>query len=143
MSIGRALIGLQYTPLFKKPKSLDSLEIIHSPHVTSDSGTGLVHLAPAHGAEDYNVFRAQGFLPTSNPKSTLLCHVNGKGQFSPDVAEVVGEEEALPLVGRDVLYSGSKNTLLLLKKWQRLVGTEKITHKYPYDWRTKKPVIVT
>ena len=143
MSIGKALIGLQYKPLFQKPKFPKSFEIIHAPHVTSDAGTGLVHLAPAHGAEDYNAFRIWGFLSTPKPGSNLLCHVDDKGHFSPDVAEVVGEEEALSLIGRDVLYSGSKNILRLLKKWQRLVGTERITHKYPYDWRTKKPVIVT
>jgi isoleucyl-tRNA synthetase len=142
-SIGEALIGLQYMPLFERPKSVNSFEVIHAPHVTSDSGTGLVHLAPAHGAEDYNVFRTHGFLSTSNPRSTLVCHVDGNGHFSPEVAEVVGKDDAISLVGRDVLYSGSKMILRLLKKLQRLVGTERITHKYPYDWRTKKPVIVT
>jgi len=140
MSLGKELVGLQYKPLFQKPKSLNSFEIIHAPHVTSDAGTGLVHLAPAHGAEDYNAFRS---FETSNRGSNLLCHVDDKGLFSPDVTEVVGEEGAMALVGRDVLYSGTKTILPLLKKWQRLVRTEKITHKYPYDWRTKMPVIVT
>lgn len=143
LCIGKALIGVKYMPLFRRPKSVSSFEIIHAPHVTPDSGTGLVHLAPAHGSEDYNTFRIQGLLSTSNARSTLLCHVDGKGHFTPEVAEVLGAEDATSLVGRDVLYSGSKNMLLLLKKWQRLVGTQKITHKYPYDWRTKKPVIVT
>ena len=144
MSIGKALIGLRYRPLFDKTHSLSSFKIIHASHVTSDSGTGLVHLAPAHGAEDYTVFRLQGLLSpsTSNSGSTLLCHVDSEGQFTPDVAEVVGEEDAGLLVGRDVLYSGSKQMLHLLKKRQVLIGTERITHKYPYDWRTKTPVIV-
>jgi len=136
---GSALVGLKYKPLFGSPKSL---EVIHAPHVTSDTGTGIVHIAPAHGAEDYNTFRALGLLSSSNAASSIMCHVDGKGQFNSDVATVLSEDDAMSLIGKDVLYSGSKAVLHLLQKWGKLVGTEKITHKYPYDWRTKKPTIV-
>lgn len=136
---GSALVGLKYKPLFGSPKSL---EVIHATHVTSDTGTGIVHIAPAHGAEDYNAFRALGLFSPSNAASSIVCHVDGKGQFTSDVTTVLNEDDAVSLIGKDVLYSGNKAVLHLLQKLGKLAGTEKITHKYPYDWRTKKPIIV-
>jgi len=140
---GSVLVGVEYKPLFESSKSAKNFTIIHAPHVISNSGTGLVHLAPAHGAEDYNAFRALGMIsPSDSASGKLVCHVDGKGQFTTDVAEVLSEDDAKLLVGRDVLYSGNKTILHLLHKLGKVVETEKITHKYPFDWRTKKPIIV-
>ena len=116
------------------------MKIIPSSHVTALSGTGLVHCAPAHGEEDYAAFRSLGLLSSA---TTLLCHVDEKGAFSPEIANVVGEEAAASLVGKDVLVEGNAAMLELLRKEQRVVKTEKISHRYPYDWKTNKPIIVT
>jgi isoleucyl-tRNA synthetase len=106
------------------------MKIIPSSHVTALSGTGLVHCAPAHGAEDYTAFRSLGLLSNA---TTLLCHVDEKGTFSPEIANVVGEEAAASLVGKDVLVKGNAAMLELLRKEQRAVKTENISHRYPYD----------
>ena len=116
------------------------MKIIPSSHVTALTGTGLVHCAPAHGEEDYTSFRSLGLLSNA---ATILCHVDDTGAFSPEIANVVGEEAAASLIGKDVLVKGDAAMLELLKKEKRAVKTEKIWQRYPYDWKTNKPVIVT
>ena len=140
-SSGSDLVGVSYKPLFSSQcPSAKSMKIIPSLHVTGLSGTGLVHCAPAHGEEDYNAFCSLGLLSKA---TTILCHVDEKGEFSPEIVNIVGEEAAASLVGKDVLGEGNAAMLKLLKKEQRAVKTEKISHRYPYDWKTNKPVIVT
>ncbi|KAF8838923.1 isoleucyl-tRNA synthetase [Paxillus ammoniavirescens] len=143
---GSDLVGLGYQGIFSFPNGdtpstalCPELRVIPASHVTSDSGTGLVHCAPAHGAEDYLAFRSQGLLA-----SGMLCHVNSKGKFSQRVMEVVTEKvggEAL--VGLDVLTAGSKAVVGLLENYGALLAVERIKHRYPYDWKTNEPVIVT
>lgn len=139
--VGRDLLDLSYTPLFSSllPQSSPFLRVISSSHVTPDSGTGLVHCAPAHGAEDYNVFKGLGLL--SSPES-MVCHVDGEGKFTEQVATVTGEDAARPLIGQPVLDGGSRAVVALLKEMDSLVKIRRIKHKYPYDWKTNQPVIV-
>jgi len=120
------------------------LKIIHAPHVTSLSGTGLVHCAPAHGVEDYEAFRSLDLLltPTSTT-SNVICHVGGQGKFTSEVAEVVGPALAEKLIGKEVLGDGNKEMVMLLKDMQKVVKIQRIKHRYPYDWKTDKPIIVT
>ncbi|KAG2336295.1 Dbl homology domain-containing protein [Suillus weaverae] len=61
--------------------SSTSAKIIAASHVTSESGSGLVHCAPAHGTEDYLAFRVLGILQGS---TDIVCHVDDAGKFSPD-----------------------------------------------------------
>ncbi|KAI9460791.1 tRNA synthetases class I-domain-containing protein [Boletus coccyginus] len=142
---GSGLVGLGYRGIFathtlqKASSNSPSLSIIPATHVTSDSGTGLVHCAPAHGAEDYLAFRSQGLL-----NSGMLCHVDAEGKFSQRVTDVVSSElggEAL--VGLEVLKGGSKAIVKILEGRGALLAVEKIKHRYPYDWKTNEPVIVT
>lgn len=116
------------------------MRIIPSSHVTGVAGSGLVHCAPAHGAEDYNTFRSLGLLSNA---ASILCHVDETGAFSPEIANVVGEEAAASLVGKNVLVEGSEAMLQLLNNQRRFFKAEKFRHRYPYDWKTKEPVIVT
>jgi len=140
-SKGSDLVGVSYKPLFSSLcPSAKSMKIIPSSHVTALSGTGLVHCAPAHGEEDYIAFRSLGLLSNA---TTMLCHVDEKGAFSPEIANVVGEEAAARLVGKDVLVKGNAAMVELLGKEKKVVKTEKIRHRYPYDWKTSQPVIMT
>lgn len=90
--------------------------------------------------EDYNAFRDQGLLAGAE---SMLCHVGSEGEFKADVADVVGEAAAQYLVGKPVLEDGSRAVVALLKETNSLVKIERFKHKYPYDWRTGKPIIVT
>jgi isoleucyl-tRNA synthetase len=131
---------MQYTPIFSPllPGSAP-LKIISAPHVTSESGTGLVHCAPAHGAEDYQAFLALGLISSAN---NMVCHVDKEGKFTTDVMEVVGKR-AESLIGQEVLIGGSKAVVDLLQSIGALVKIQRIKHRYPYDWKTNKPIIVT
>lgn len=150
---GSQLVGLRYRGIFSLPSARDvvsvcsnpgsphrhSFQVISAAHVTPDTGTGLVHCAPAHGADDYQVFRAQGLLD-----SGLLCHVDGEGKFSGSVRDIVsGIEGGEDLVGLEVLKGGSKAIVALLERTGSLLSVERFRHRYPYDWKTNEPVIVT
>ncbi|KAI6099470.1 tRNA synthetases class I-domain-containing protein [Pisolithus croceorrhizus] len=149
---GTQLVGLRYRGLFSSPSTSDAvsaysnsgsshrlLQVISAAHVTPDTGTGLVHCAPAHGTEDYQAFRSQGLLD-----SGLLCHVDRDGKFSGNVRDVMsGIEGSGDLVGLEVLKSGSKAIVALLERTGSLLSVERFRHRYPYDWKTDEPVIVT
>uniref|UniRef100_A0A452VB12 isoleucine--tRNA ligase n=1 Tax=Ursus maritimus TaxID=29073 RepID=A0A452VB12_URSMA len=95
-------------------------------HVTMTKGTGLVHTAPAHGMEDYSV-ASQHSLPTD-------CLVDEDGVFT----DVAGPE----LQNKAVLEEGTDVVIKMLQASKHLLKEEKLVHSYPYDWRTKKPVVI-
>ena len=110
-----------------------------------------MHCAPAHGAEDYTVLQSLGLLSTSSTPSNptpssassrdIVCHVNGLGQFTADVVDVVGKEAANELVAKDILADGGRAIVALLTKIGALQKVQRFKHRYPYDWKTDKPVI--
>uniref|UniRef100_A0A8C0IA49 isoleucine--tRNA ligase n=1 Tax=Bubo bubo TaxID=30461 RepID=A0A8C0IA49_BUBBB len=95
-------------------------------HVTMAKGTGLVHTAPAHGMEDYSV-ASHHQLPTD-------CLVDEGGFFT----EAAGPE----LQNKNVLEEGNEAVIQMLQAAGSLLKEEKYVHSYPYDWRTKKPMII-
>lgn len=140
---GSELAGARYRPLFAAlapDAASEPLVVVASTHVTPDSGTGLVHCAPAHGAEDYNLFKDKNLISST---SSIVCHVGDGGLFTNEVAHVVGKEAAKTLIGQPVLDGGSRSVVCLLKNVNRLLKIERFKHRYPYDWKTDKPIIVT
>ena len=132
---GSDLAGSRY----RSPFAVEaSRPVISSTHVTAESGTGLVHCAPAHGAEDYHAFLA---LNPSSFTAGLLCHVDNEGKFTDGIAEVVGNSAAKELVGQDIMGAGSRSMIKLLEAVGALVKVQRIRHRYPYDWKTGEPVI--
>ena len=97
--------------------------LITAAHVTTGAGTGLVHIAPAHGEEDYVAGREHG-LPMTNP-------VGGDGRFLPDTPH---------FAGRHVLEADAE-VIEVLKAHGNLIHAERIEHSYPHCWRHKTPVI--
>ncbi|KZV25792.1 putative isoleucine--tRNA ligase, mitochondrial [Dorcoceras hygrometricum] len=98
--------------------------VIGGDYITTESGTGLVHTAPGHGQEDY-VTGLKYDLP-------MLSPVDDEGIFT---------EEAGRFRGLDVLGSGNAAVIEYLDNNSKLIIVEPYKHKYPYDWRTKKPTI--
>lgn len=98
--------------------------IILGNHVTSDAGTGCVHTAPGHGADDFNVglkYHLPPYCPVDeHGKMDDSCGDRLKGLFYEDANEEV---------------------LKMLEEVNALLHVESIVHSYPHDWRTKKPVI--
>ncbi|KAE9386150.1 isoleucyl-tRNA synthetase [Gymnopus androsaceus JB14] len=145
---GSNLTGLRYRPIFSSlcDSEPPAMRILSSSHVTSESGTGLVHCAPAHGDEDYKVFRSYGLISSgaesSSSSNEMICHVS-EGLFSEKVADVVGPIAARTLIGQPVLEGGSRAVVELLKQAGKVLAVKRYSHKYPYDWKTDKPIIVT
>lgn len=73
--------------------------------------------------------------------SEIVCHVNGLGQFTADVADAVGEAHATELAEKDILNEGGRTIVALLTKVGALKKVQRFKHRYPYDWKTDKPVI--
>jgi isoleucyl-tRNA synthetase len=98
-----------------------------APYVTSDAGTGLVHTAPGHGAEDYVTGVRYGL--------EIFCPVDERGCYTDAVQppELKGLRVTDPATDQAVLD--------LLVARGRLVHSEKFKHSYPHDWRSKQPVI--
>lgn len=118
---GKALENSTYRhPLFDREGPL-----VMGDYVTTESGTGLVHTAPGHGQEDYLVGQQYGLA--------MLSPVNGDGKFTADAG---------PFEGLDVLDGGNDAVITALKEVGALLKEEAYAHKYPYDWRTKQPVIL-
>ncbi|KAL9130680.1 MAG: hypothetical protein Q9217_001207 [Psora testacea] len=103
--------------------------LLPADHVTADSGSGLAHLAPGHGPDDYRVCLRHGIAP--------FAPVDENGAFDRSACP-----DQPSLIGKSVLGDGNKAVLERVIDYGMLLGQHKHTHKYPYDWRSKKPVIL-
>jgi isoleucyl-tRNA synthetase len=99
--------------------------IIGGDYITTESGTGLVHTAPGHGQEDYISGQKYGLA--------ILAPVDGDGNFTEEAGEL--------FKGANVLGDGNELVIQALIREHSLIKEEAYPHKYPYDWRTKKPTI--
>ncbi|MBF8379111.1 isoleucine--tRNA ligase [Alicyclobacillus mali] len=123
---GRELVGSAYTPVFPYVVQEGKKHIvIASPHVTDESGTGIVHMSPAHGEEDYKACQAAGLI--------FVNFVDESGRFTKDVSDYEGrfvKDEDLnvdlvkDLASRDLVYEKHKHE-----------------HSYPHCWRCDTPLI--
>ena len=118
---GKALEFSTYRhPLFDRESPI----VIGGDYVTTESGTGLVHTAPGHGQDDFIVGQRYG-LPVLSP-------VDDEGNFTA---------EAGPFAGLNVLGDANAAVIKALREAGSLLKEEDYGHRYPYDWRTKKPTI--
>ena len=116
---GKELEGL----LFTHPFLDKTIPIICGDHVTIESGTGLVHTAPAHGIDDY-VVGVKYDLPVENPVDDL-------GKF----------KSSIPFVSGLTVWESNKKIIALLTENHSLLFAEKYAHSYPHCWRHKAPII--
>ncbi len=107
-------------PLYPQRESL----VILGDHVTADAGTGCVHTAPGFGMDDFIVGQKYGL--------DVYCNVDEHGNMMADCGEW--------LAGQYV-EDANKTVTLKLEELGVLLKLEFITHSYPHDWRTKKPII--
>jgi isoleucyl-tRNA synthetase len=116
---GADLAGLQLQhPFYKR-----QVPVVLSTHVTSESGTGAVHIAPAHGMDDYAV-GLKYKLPVESP-------VDARGIFA----------KTDPYIGGQHLSKANGILLEMLEDIGALLAHKKITHSYPHCWRHKSPII--
>jgi isoleucyl-tRNA synthetase len=91
--------------------------------VTLEEGTGIVHIAPGHGEEDYQIGLKY--------KLPVLAPVDDKGKFNEEVPQFSGVD----------VFSSNKLIIEKLKNSSSLLHSEEIVHTYPHCWRCKKPII--
>jgi isoleucyl-tRNA synthetase len=159
---GNELNGIRYEQLlpFALPEEGDAFKVVLGDFVTTEDGTGIVHIAPSFGADDFNVARENGI--------GSLTLVDKRGRFLPSVKDDVflyGEEfvkedyyseeeksketeiQKSKLAGfiRDTsklsYLSVDERIALKLQTENKLFKKEKYEHNYPHCWRTDKPVI--
>jgi isoleucyl-tRNA synthetase len=100
--------------------------VLGGDYITTEAGTGLVHTAPGHGQDDYQVGLKYDL--------EVAAPVDNAGNFTAEV----GMES---LVGANVLKDANDRVIEVLKGADLLLLEQAYKHKYPYDWRSKKPVI--
>ena len=121
---GSELVGQRYAPLF--PYFADhagAFRVFGGEFVTTEDGTGVVHMAPGFGEDDYQVCKDNGI--------ELVVPVNSRGEFTQEVPDYAGIQvfEANPLIIR------------ALKERGVVLRHETYDHSYPHCWRTGKPLI--
>ncbi len=130
----KELLQLQYEPLYTASFSDEEKEnvyrIVVGEHVTADEGTGLVHMAPAFGEEDYEIGKQEN-LPTLRTVDTL-------GKFIEDIAKVAGTP---PQLAGQNIFDANKAIVEDIATRGLLLKKEQYTHNYPFCWRCDTPLI--
>ncbi len=135
---GSDLEGLRYEQLlsYVQPKDGDAFRVILGNFVTTEDGTGIVHLAPSFGADDNIVCKQNGI--------GSLTLVNKQGKFIDEVTDFAGmyvkdefytETEDKPELSVDI------QIVIKLKGENLCFKSEKYEHSYPHCWRTDKPIL--
>lgn len=122
---GQALVGAR----LQHPFLERVVPVIPGVHVTTEAGTGLVHIAPAHGEEDYQAARL--YARTTGEELALDGPVGADGRFIEETPYVAGMR----------VEEANTRLIALLQERHALVRVEMITHSYPHCWRHKTPII--
>ena len=122
---GEVLVGKDLEYLLCQHPFLDRTStLILADYVTLDSGTGLVHTAPGHGVDDYLVGQLQYKLGVLSP-------VDNQGVLTEEAGQFAGK----------FVFDANEDIIAHLAETGALLKQEDITHSYPHDWRSKKPII--
>ncbi len=124
---GRKLVGQEYAPLYKTlPKDANKTtkervyRIVAGDFIKTEEGTGMVHISPAFGEDDFNLLGSIDFPTTINNQGRVIKGLPGAGKFIKDADKDI----ALDLTKRNLLYI-----------------EDKIEHEYPFCWRCSSPLI--
>lgn len=121
---GKDLVGMTYEPLFNCFKNHNNaFKILHADFVTTENGTGIVHIAPGFGEDDQKLCESENI--------ELVCPVDNSGRFTAPVNDYLGMQ----------VFETNDSIILLLKKNGNWLRTEQYKHKYPHCWRTDTPLI--
>ncbi len=125
---GRALVGLSYEPMFpyfKHLKDKGAFKVLSGEFVSTEDGTGIVHIAPGFGQDDFEACRAY------DENFPVVCPVDEAGKFTAEVPDYEGMQ----------VFETNEPIMQLLKEKGILVKKEQYTHSYPFCWRTDTPLI--
>lgn len=125
---GTDLKGLEYVPLFEYFRSRKNcFVVVTDTYVTDDSGTGIVHQAPAFGEDDYRVCVEHGVVSGED----VPCPLDSSGNFTTEVPDYAGQ----------YIKTADKQIQKDLKQRGRLIRQSQFSHSYPFCWRSDTPLI--
>ena len=144
---GSDLAGTRYHQLlpYAQPEEGDAFRVIIGDFVSTEDGTGIVHIAPSFGADDFKTARENGI--------GALTLVDKKGKFLDCVTDFAGEyvkeaylsddekAEEAQKQGRDKYLGVDERISIKLKQENKAFKVEKYEHTYPHCWRTDKPIL--
>ncbi len=144
---GKDLEGLAYEQLlpYAQPTDGNAFKVLLGDFITTEDGTGIVHIAPSFGADDFRVARQNGI--------GSLTLVDKRGRFTKEMGEFADEfvkeqyltdeekEIERKKQGGDKYLSVDERIAIKLKKDNKAFKVEKYEHTYPHCWRTDKPVL--
>ena len=146
---GSELIGLRYEQLLPIARPAENAEnafqVIHGDFVSTEDGTGIVHIAPTFGADDAKVAKDSNVPPmlVKDKDGELVPLVNLKGAFVEGLGDLSGK-----FVKNSFYGDGDSNRksvdveiAIKLKEENKAFRVEKYEHSYPHCWRTDKPVL--
>jgi isoleucyl-tRNA synthetase len=122
---GSALAGVRYVPLFGyfAGRSKDFFKVTTAPFVSTEDGTGIVHIAPAFGEDDFQVGIAL--------KLPMVCPVDDEGKFTDEVSDWKGK----------LVFDADESIIKDIKARNRLVHRSTINHRYPFCYRCDTPLL--
>lgn len=121
---GRDLVGRRYMPLFPFFADADNaFQVLGAEFVTTDDGTGVVHMAPGFGEDDQNECNAAGIA--------TICPMDEHGQYTAEIT---------PWVGRHV-FDANPDVIKALKEMGVVVRHDTYNHSYPHCWRCAEPLV--
>jgi len=122
--LGKELEGEEYDPLFPYfRENQNSFKVLLGDFVSSEEGTGIVHIAPAYGEEDYEVCKKY--------KIPIVDPVDEKGNFKKEVIDFAGM----------FVHNSNKEIIDFLKQQNKIVSIKKISHDYPFCYRCETKLI--
>ena len=121
---GSNLVGRSYEPLFDYfADTANAFQVLAGYFVSSEEGTGIVHMAPGFGEDDQKVCEAAGI--------EVVVPVNDEGSFTSEVSDWEGQN----------VFEANRSIISELRKQGALFRHDSIEHSYPYCWRTDTPII--
>ena len=121
---GAELVGRRYTPLFPFfADTENAFQVLGAEFVTTEDGTGVVHMAPGFGEDDQNECNAAG-IPT-------ICPMDEHGQYTAEIT---------PWVGRHV-FDANPDVIKSLKEMGVVMRHDTYNHSYPHCWRCAEPLV--
>jgi isoleucyl-tRNA synthetase len=144
---GKDFEGISYEQLlpYAQPAEGDAFKVLLGDFVTTEDGTGIVHIAPSFGSDDFRVAKQNGI--------GSLTLVDRQGRFVPEVSDFAGEyvkeqyltddekETERKKQGGEKYLTVDERIAIRLKKEGKAFKVEKYEHTYPHCWRTDKPVL--
>lgn len=125
---GSDLIGMSYEPMFnyfEDLKNKGAFKVLNGEFVSTEDGTGVVHIAPGFGQDDFEACRAY------DENFPVVCPVDEAGKFTSEVTDYAGIQ----------VFETNEPIMQWLKTNGLLVKKEQYTHSYPFCWRTDTPLM--